>query len=138
VDTPRQQLAARIQTDHPTWVVKDYPEEPKQVRKGKPFISVYRADVAPEGRQHLGHELTIHVYGSRVLDAAAENELDNILDGVLLSIERYEGCLFRKASRRNFANDTFAGFEITATVFSSNVYRSTVIQERSNNGSPAA
>ena len=36
-DTPRQQLAAQIRTDHAGWDVRDYPAEPKQVKAGKPF-----------------------------------------------------------------------------------------------------
>lgn len=138
MDTPRQQLAAQIQADHPEWIVKDYPDEPKQVRQGKPFVSVWREAVVPAPRTHLDHELKLHVYGSRVQDAAAENELDNILDGVMLSIERYAGCRFTRADRRNFANEAFAGFEITVATYSPNVYRAAVLNERSNtNGTTA-
>lgn len=137
-DTPRQQLAAQIRADHSGWDVRDYPAEPKQVRAGKPFVSIWRSDVAPaERRQFLSHELTLHVYGSKVVDEAAENELDNILDGVMLSIERYAGCIFGRASRRNFGNDSFAGFEITVSVLSENVYRAAVINERSSSASTA-
>lgn len=138
MDTPRQQLAAQIAADHSSpdgktgWIVKDYPAEPKQVQAGRPFVSVWRGEILPAARQHLDHELTIHVYGSKVLDAAAENELDEILDGIMLSIERYKGCLFTRASRRNFENEAFAGFEIAVNVYSSNVYRAAVLTERTN------
>lgn len=138
MDTPRQQLAAQIQADNPAWLVHDFPTIPKQVRKGKPVVSVWRSDVAKEGVQHLKHELTIHLYGAKVIGVEAENELDDHLDGLLLSLERYKGCQLVRAIRRNFADDAFAGFEVTATVYSPNIYRSTVIQERSNNGSAAA
>lgn len=131
MDTPRQQLAAQILADHPTWIVKDYPDEPKQVRAGKPFVSVWRASVVPAERQHLDHELTLHVYGSKVLDAGAENELDNILDGIMLSIERYPGSRFVRADRRNLVDGAFAGFIITVNTYSPNVYRAAVLNERS-------
>lgn len=138
MDTPRQQLAAQIKADHSDWIVKDYPDEPSQVRKGKPFVSVWRASIVPAVRQHLDHELTLHVYGSKVQDAAAENELDNILDGILLSIERYEGARFVRAERQNFVNDTFAGFVVTVNTYSPNVYRAAVLNERStDNGTTA-
>jgi hypothetical protein len=139
MDTPRQQLAAQIQTDNPTWIVKDYPDEPSQVRKGKPVVSIWRASIVPAARQHLDHELTLHVYGSKVQDAAAENELDNILDGILLSIERYEGARFIRAERRNLVDGAFAGFVITVNTYSPNVYRAAVLNERSaDNGTTAA
>lgn len=138
MDTPRQQLAAQILADHPEWIVKDYPDEPTQVRKGKPFVSIWRASIVPAARQHLDHELTLHVYGSKVQDAGAENELDNILDGILLSIERYAGARFVRAERRNFGNDAFAGFIITVNTYSPNVYRAAVLNERStDNGTTA-
>jgi hypothetical protein len=138
MDTPRQQLAAQIKADNPEWIVRDYPDEPKQVRQGKPYVSVWRSEITPAQRQHIDHELTLHVYGSKVQDAAAENELDEILDGVMLSIERYEGCRFTRASRRNFSNDAFAGFEIVVAVYSKNVYREAVLTERSNNNGTTA
>lgn len=138
MDTPRQQLAAQIAADNPEWIVKDYPDEPSQVRKGKPVVSIWRASIVPAARQHLDHELTLHVYGSKVQDAAAENELDNILDGILLSIERYEGARFMRAERRNLVNDSFAGFVITVNTYSPNVYRAAVLNERStSNGTTA-
>jgi hypothetical protein len=139
VDTPRQQLAAQIRADNPEWIVKDFPDEPSQVRKGKPFVSIWRTSIVPAERQHLDHELTLHVYGSKVADAAAENELDNILDGVLLSVERYAGARFVRADRRNFVNDSFAGFVVTVNTYSPNVYRAAVLNERStDNGTTAA
>ena len=138
MDTPRQQLAAQIRADNPEWIVKDYPDEPSQVRKGKPVVSIWRASVVPAARQHLDHELTLHVYGSKVVDAAAETELDNILDGILLSIERYEGARFIRAERRNLVDGAFAGFVITVNTYSTNVYRAAVLTERSNNNGTTA
>jgi hypothetical protein len=128
--TPRQQLAAQVAADNSEWIVKPYPFEPKQVRAGKPVVSIWRGEISPaSSRTMITHELTLHVYGSKVADEGAENELDNILDQIMLSIERYKGCAWSSAKRRNFVNDTFAGFEITATVTSANVYRSTIKEE---------
>jgi hypothetical protein len=138
MDTPRQQLAAQIRTDNPTWIVKEYPDEPSQVRKGKPVVSIWRGSIVPAARQHLDHELTLHVYGSKVVDAAAENELDEILDAIMLSIERYEGARFVRAERRNLGDGAFAGFVITVNTYSKNVYREAVLTERSNNNGTTA
>jgi hypothetical protein len=130
--TPRQQLAAQIADDHPDWIVADFPLVPSQVRRGKPVVSVWRSDVTPApNRPLLAHELTLHVYGSKVQGVEAENELDDILDGVMLSIERYKGCIFTRATRRQFADDAFSGFEILALAYSPNIYRAAVLQERS-------
>lgn len=138
MDTPRQQLAAQIRADNPEWIVKDYPDEPSQVRKGRPVVSIWRGSIVPAARQHLDHELTLHVYGSKVQDAAAENELDEILDAIMLSIERYEGARFIRAERRNLVDGAFAGFVVTVNTYSKNVYREAVLTERSNNNGTTA
>lgn len=130
--TPRQQLAAQILADNSEWIVKPYPFEPKQVQKGKPVVSVYRPEISPAAqRTHLAHDLEVVLYASKVADEAAENELDELLDQLMLSLERYSGCHFTSAKRRNLVNNTFAGFVVSAQCISPNVYRETIIQERS-------
>jgi hypothetical protein len=134
-DTPRQQVAAALAAALPGWLVDDYPNVPKQVAKGRPCLSVWRSHVGPgPARTHLAHELTINLYAARTQGAAAEDELDNLLDDVMLALERFPGWILAGAARQSFANDSIAGFQITGSVISTNVYRSTVIQERSSNG----
>jgi len=132
VSTPRQQLAEQIKKDNPTWIVNAYPMTPKRVTPNKPVVSVFRTDVAIGGTvQILEHALTVHLYGAKVLDAAAEDEQDDLLDGIMLSLERFPGFKLGKASRATFNENTIAGWEITGTCQSANVYRAAVQNERS-------
>lgn len=132
MSTPRQQLAAQFKADHPEWVVNAYPMTPSRVTPNKPVISVFRTDIAVAANvQALEHTLTIHAYGAKVVDAAAEDEQDNLIDGIMLSLERFKGFKLGKASRAAFNENTIAGWEITGTCLSANVYRATVQNERS-------
>ena len=135
-DTPEQRLAEQVRSDHSGWIVKDYPDSPKQVQKGKPFISVWRPAVVQNSisRTHLDHELKIHAFASKVVDAGAAEELRTLLDGLMLSIERVTAGSFKRADLRSFSEGAFAGWEIDVTIPAPNIYRSTVIQERSENG----
>ena len=130
--TPRETIAAQIATDHPLWLVWPYPDVPKNVAKDRPVVSVWRGTVAPgESRQTLRHDLTLNVYGAKRIADGVEDELDDLLDGVMLSLERVDGFRFTQAERQSFANDTIAGWQITGSVASANVYRSIIIEERS-------
>lgn len=132
LDTPEQQLAAQIQADHEAWIVKDYPAKPAQVVKGKPAISVFRASIVPAGnRTMLDHELKVNVFASGKTGEAAADELRGLLDGVMLSIERYVGGSFKRADLKVF-DESFLGWDIDVTVTSENVYRSAIQTERSN------
>lgn len=134
--TPETELADRIRSDNEAWIVRDFPTIPSQVRKGKPFVSVFRPRIAPAGTvQALDHEIKLHVYASKILDEGSAEELRNIFDGVMLSIHRLEGFIFKGADLRSFANDSFAGWEIDVTASSKNVYRAAALEERSQNGS---
>lgn len=137
-DTPRQMLAQALGTDNPEWIVYDYPGVPGQVEKGRPVAAVWRSDVVPAtNRTNLGHELTINLYGAKTSGAAAEDELDDMFDAAMLTLERFPGFVYSRGSRQSFKNDTFAGWQIAGVVYSPNHYRSTVIQERSSNGTAA-
>ena len=137
-DTPRQQLAEQFRTDHPGWLVSDFPDVPKQVVKGRPVVSVWRSELVPaSNRTNLTHEITINGYGAKTVGAGAEDELDDLLDDLLLSLERFPGFILTRASRQSFAKDSIAGWQITGSVLSPNVYRSTIQSERSSNGTPA-
>jgi len=137
-DTPEQQLAVQVQGDNAGWIVKDYPTKPSQVTKGKTAVSVFRSSILPAAnRTGLDHELKVNVFVGPTEGPAAADALREALDGVMLSIERYAGGSFKRADLKVF-EDKFLGWDIDVTVTSDNIYRSTVIQERSNNGSAAA
>ena len=135
MSTPRQEVAAQLAADNATFDVRDYPFTPKNVNVGKPVLSVWRDDVAPgDTAANLGHGLTVHAYGSKTAGAAAEDELDDLLDAVWLSIERLRvlghGYRITSATRALFANDTVAGWVIKIACTSPNVYRETIKKER--------
>ena len=139
MSTPRQQLAAAFQADQPGWLVSDFPDVPANVSRNRPVLSVWRGEVVPATlRTNLGHSITINAYGAKRAGAGAEDELDEILDAVMLTLERFPGWVFDRAARQSFANDTIAGWQITGSVYSPNHYRAIALQERSTNGSPAA
>ena len=131
-ETPREYLAEQFKADHPEWDVRPYPAEPKQLGKGKYMLSIWRSDLAPTpGVLGLNHELTVNVYGPKAtFSAETEAELDDLIDEVLLSIERLSGANFTSAKRTNFADDSFTGFEVNVTMISGNHYRKTINEER--------
>ena len=132
LDTPEQQLADQIKADNAGWIVLDYPDKPKQVSKGKPFVAVFRASIVPAGnRTMLDHELKVNVFASKQTGEGAAAELREILDGVMLSIERYVGGSFKRADLKVF-DEVYLGWDIDVTVTSENIYRSAVQLERSN------
>ena len=131
--TPREFLAEHLAADHPGWDVRAYPSKPARLGKGEVMISVWRSDIRPSPTVlGLEHELTLHVYGPKATySAAAEAELDDLIDEVLLSIERFKGAHFNSAARRNFEDDSFTGFEVNVTMISGNHYRAKINEERS-------
>jgi hypothetical protein len=98
------------------------------------MVSVWRSELRPQtGVLGLEHELTLHVYGPKATySAETEAELDDLIDEVLLSIERYKGAHFNSAARRNFGEESFTGFEVNVSMISGNHYRAKINEERSN------
>lgn len=132
MSTPRQTLAEQIAQDNPAWTVLPYPAVPGQVARGKAVCSVWRGDVNPTvPRSGLTHSVTVNVYGSST-GKAAEDDLDDYLDAVMLSIERVPGFKFESATRQTFANETLAGWQVSLTATSENVYRTEILKERNS------
>lgn len=128
--TPRQTLADQIQADNKEYRVVNYPYTPANVEVGHPVVSVFRDGVDPGSTvMTLGHSVQIYAYGARVSGAKAEEDLDDLLDAVCLSVERLKGWKFTGAKRSLFKGDTLAGWEITAAMESPNVYRQTILKE---------
>lgn len=129
--TPRQRVAEQIAADNPKWVVLPYASVPAQVAKSRPVCSVWRSDVAPTTpRTGLVHSVNVNVYAAATGERG-EDELDDSLDAVMLSIERLGGLKFERATRQMFNKETLAGWSIELTATSENVYRAAVLKERS-------
>lgn len=128
--TPRQHVAAQIAADNPKWVVMPYATVPAQVARNRPVCSVWRSTVEPaEPRSGLTHGVTVQVYASATGERG-EDELDDCLDAVMLSLERLGGLKFERAAREMYNNETVAGWHIECSQLSENVYRSTILKER--------
>lgn len=121
-------LAQQIVSDHPAWVVQPCPWVPKQVAKGSPAVSVWRTDLERQGLV-LVHRLTLNLYCSKTADAAAEAEAEDLLDELLLSIQRVDAAAWTKAERMTF-DKVLGGWQITAELRSPDIYRASIIQER--------
>ena len=131
--TPRQTLAAALKADHPKWAVFPYLHQPQNVAVGKPVVCVFREAVDPGAKiTHLDHKLQVMVYGARTAGDKAEDELDDLLDGVLLTVERLKNWRHTEARREVFFDGTLTGWRITVSMTSENVYRSLTPKEQGN------
>lgn len=131
-DTPRGQLAAQIKADNPDWQVEPFPRVPANVSKGKLVVSVWRSDTRPGSNTTITtHVITIQLYAAKGMTEAGEDDLDNYLDALMLSIERKGGYTNTVSQRATFADDTLSGLIITTECQSSNVWRETILKERS-------
>lgn len=132
--TPREELTAQLEADNPGWTVLPYQYQPANVSLGNPFVTVFRGELNPGDRAlTLNHKLTIFAFGARTSGAEAEAEMDDILDGVLLSLERLNGYKFDSARRGVFYEGTLSGWHIEASAVSKNVYRDVVMTEERGN-----
>lgn len=127
-DPARVQLAGQIVSDHPAWVVQPFPWVPKQVAKGAPAVSVWRTDLERQGLE-LVHRCTVNLYCARTADAQAEAEAEDLLDELLLSVQRLGLATWTKAERMVF-DKVLSGWQITAELRSPDIYRQTILTER--------
>jgi len=127
--TPRQSVAAQLAADHPDHKVYPYPYAPSEVRAN--VIAVWRTDLTPHpsSPKLLRHVLTIHAYGKATIEERAEAELDDLLDDIMLSLQR-TGVEFVSAERTVYA-ESFQGWTIKFNFDSANVYAATILTERS-------
>jgi hypothetical protein len=129
--TPRETIADQIIEDYPTkYAVYPWMYSPTTDLR-QPTIAVYRTEVGdhPETPGNLQHSITIDAYGKRTQGEAVESELDDVLDDIMLSLQRLDRVYDIKATRSVF-KDSFQGWAITCTVSSGNVYKSAVLTER--------
>jgi hypothetical protein len=122
VATPRQTIAAALRTDNPTWNVFEWPADLTEVRK--PTAVVYRTTLAP-AIGSLVHEVKVQMYGTKAIGAGSEDELDNLLDAVMLSMQKLAGVTVKEAVRKTFS-DVFQGWELDVVWHSSDIYKAQV------------
>ena len=127
--TPRTIVADQLALDHPAHKVYAFPYAPSEVRAN--VIAVWRTDVNPHptSPKLLRHALTINAYGKATIEERAEAELDDLLDDIMLSLQR-TGVEFVSAERTVYA-DSFQGWTVKCNFDSENVYAQTVLTERS-------
>lgn len=116
----RTVVADAIKTDNPTYVVDNYPSEPAQVTNKAPYVDVYTARITPnEGG--LRHEVEVHVYVAQRGTEAAESQLEDARDDVLISLQRILAYQWEAAERVTF-QEQFSGYKITGWLSSLNEY----------------
>lgn len=126
MSTPRKQIAARIAADHAGIDVYSFPWQPAELRR--PAVTVWRDELV-QGKGTLEQSISISLYGVRgTPGAASEDELDDLLDDVLISLRRLETVALVKAERKVLA-DVFQGWEIACTWTSQDYYKTAVLNE---------
>lgn len=134
MSTPRQTVADQIITDHTLkgYKVYPYPYFPSEVRK--PVIAVWRTDLGPHPStpNALRHSVLIQAYLGKTVGEAVEDTGDDVLDDIMLSLQRVEGISFDTAERTVFGTEEtgqFQGWTIKCHGDSTNVYKSQVLTE---------
>ena len=131
--TPRQIIADQIIEDHTT--AKEYADYPwlyaPSTHLRRPAIAVYRTEVTdhPTDPKQIRHAITIDAYVSKTQGEAVEDSADDLLDDIMLSLQRIEG-VYGITAKRTVFKESFHGWAITCTADSPNVYKQTVLTER--------
>ena len=133
--TPRQTVADQLRADNPGFKVYAFPYFPAQVG-ADPVISVWRTDVgtSPDSPNLLRHALQLQAMVGPTLEEKAEAAGDDLLDAVLLSLQRLDSVAGITAERTVFGDEergTFQGWLVKFHAESANVYKQTVLTEGS-------
>ena len=132
--TPRQIIADQFIADHTP--AKDYAVYPWMYSPTtdlrKPAIAVYRTEVTdhPTDPKQIRHSINIDAYVGKTQGEAVEDDSDDLLDDIMMSLQRIDG-VFGITAKRSVFKDAFHGWAITCTADSPNVYKSAVLDERS-------
>lgn len=129
--TCRDYLADAVRAELESWKVEAAPAEPGQVKRGTPFLAIWRASVGPGPNAFsLTHEMELHLYGSRDSnDSATEEELEGYLDQLLVILQGLDRFEFKEAERSVFKG-IFQGYKITGSIITENIYRAAVLAAR--------
>jgi len=129
--TPRQIIADQLIEDYPTkYAVYPWMYSPA-TNISTCAIAVYRTEMAdhPDAPNQLRHSIAIDAYGQKTQGEGVEDELDDLLDDIMLSLQRVEG-VYDITAKRSVFKDSFQGWAITCSADSANVYKSTILSER--------
>lgn len=115
----RQTIANQIKSDNPTYKVKaEIASLPDNLNGCE--VRVFRTLLTPTALT-LTHECNIEV----LIGKPNEDDLDEALDEVLLSLQRIPGITWSNASRKIF-DDKYHGYEITVSATSANIYKTLI------------
>lgn len=122
--TARSYLGDAVRAALPRWKVETAPAEPGQVRRGEPFLAIWRSSLGPgDTAFNLTHSMELDLYGAKDgNESKTEEELDGYLDQLLTVLESLEHFQFRDAERLLFKN-VFQGYKITGSIITENIYR---------------
>lgn len=120
-ETIREVIAEQIKTDNPTFVVKAYAASKPEVEK--PTVYVYREAVNNiREKAAIGHDIKVVLVVPGLPSEANENALDELLAGVLISLNSLNVLQWSRADRTVFF-DTLSGYEITVTAHTENIFK---------------
>ena len=122
--TVREEIAAKIKADNPTYSVKAFPvSAPENLGATKVFVSVYRESMtnAPQ-LAAVTQSLKLQVITPKTGTDVAETELEDALFEVLVSIASLNYVQWSTAERAVFA-EKFIGYEITLEASTQNIYK---------------
>lgn len=127
--TCRDYLGDAVKAAFPGWKVETAPAEPGQVRRGKPYLAIWRPILKPGASVfNLTHEMELDLYGAKdANEADTETDLEGYLDQLLTVLEGLDKFEFGQAERSTFKN-VFQGYKITGSITTENIYR------KANNG----
>lgn len=134
MSTVREQIAEQIRADNPTFIVDAFPTSlpENMAAKGlkKTYVQVFRESLEPTNNgTSLLHSLKVTVFVAKQHTEIAENDLDEALDLVLLSLERLAGIVYTSAIR-DVLQDKYNVYEISVSCTSQNVYKNIVREEQ--------
>ena len=121
-DSAREQIAAELIAKLPGYVIDNYPNNPAQVLRDKPYVDVYLSELDNLGANQIRHSMTVNVMAVAGTPEATERAIETARDNVLIVLSQMLGVFPEKAERQTFLEGTYAGYGITATAHSPNHY----------------
>lgn len=123
-DSVRSQIAARLAEFLPGYVIDDYPNDPLQVLRDKPYVDVYGTEITGLVDNQIEHTITVNVMAVAGTPRATEDAIETARDNVLIVLTQHMPGVFpQRAERRTFLEETYGGYVITATAYSPNEYK---------------
>jgi hypothetical protein len=122
--TVREEIAAKIKADNASYSVHAFPvSPPENLAANKVFVSVYRESMtnAPQ-LAAVTQSLKLQVITAKTGTAIAENELEDALFEVLVSIASLNYVKWTTAERAIFA-EKFIGYEVALEANTENIYK---------------